>query len=475
MHRKVDIAIIGAGTAGISAFKEASKYTNNIVLIDKGPLGSTCARVGCMPSKLLIHVANQFYDRRYLNQLGIHCKEPLYIKLPEALSYVRKMRDHFTSGVIDFIQSLEDQFICADAKFLDLNTLKVGKQQIYANKIIIATGSSNYIPETWSVDHSALLTSDNIFEQKDFASNIAVVGGGIIGLELAQALSRLDVNIELYHSHEFIGGLTDPKVNQLALEILKEEFLIHTNEKVTVSQEQANNIHIQSSSNSHLVESALIAIGRKPNLQNLGLENIGIKLNDSGIPEYDNTTMQIKGMPIYIVGDVNKSRPLLHEAADEGRIAGFNAANSEKSNQCFVRRTPISILFTQPNIVMVGQSFSELRHKEYVIGEVNYKTQGRAKIENKNKGILRVYGDKKTGALLGAECIAPSAEHFAHLLAWAIQQNMTVFDMLQMPFYHPVIEEGVRSALRDMASKVEVQAKPFELAMCSSEAINNLK
>lgn len=472
MDKKVNIAIIGAGTAGLSAYKEASKYTKDIVLIDKGPLGSTCARVGCMPSKQLIYIANRFYERHGLNATGIHGADKLQIDIPKALSYVRAMRDKFTAGVVKFTELLGDQFISGEARFVDPNTLKVGEQRIIADKIIIATGSSSYIPDDWQIYYSDVLTSETIFEQDHFAEKIGVIGGGIIGLELGQALSRLGIQVSLYHADDVIGGLTDPKVNEAALKILKKEFSIALNERVRISKAAEGGICINTSTGSEVVPSALIAIGRQPNLKNLDLENLGVELNEFNIPPHDKTTMQINRLPVYIAGDANKMRPLLHEAADEGRIAGFNAVNSHK--QCFMRRVQIRILFSQPNIAVVGKSFSELNLKESVIGEALFDDQGRAKIENCNQGMLRIYGSKRTGKILGAECIAPGGEHMAHLLAWAIQQELTVFEILQMPFYHPVLEEGMRNALRGLAQKVEIKSKPFELAMCDSEAIHSL-
>ncbi len=474
MDKKVNIVIIGAGTAGLSAYKEAKKYTSDILLIDKGPLGSTCARVGCMPSKQLIYIANQFYERRYFSQLGIQGSDQLRINIPEVLAYVRKMRDKFTASVIQFIESLGNQFICGEAKFVSPGILKVGKQHIIADKVIIATGSSSYIPDSWQTEHSKLLTSETIFEQENLVQEMAVVGGGILGLELGQALSRLNIHISLYHADTFVGGLTDPKVNEVAIKILEKEFPIYLNQRVSVAESSKNKLVVETSSTSHTVDAVLAAIGRQPNLKHLGLENLNIQLDSFNIPKYDLTTMQINDLPIFIAGDVNKTRPLLHEAADEGRIAGFNAANKKGHNQCFLRRVPLRIVFSQPNIAVVGQTFSELNQDESVIGEIGYDAQGRATIENHNQGMLRVYGLKKTGKLLGAECIIPGGEHLAHILAWAIQQEMTVFEMLQMPFYHPVIEEGMRSALRDMSRKIEVKSKPFELAMCDSEAIHSL-
>jgi len=458
MDKKVDVVIIGAGSAGLSAFKEANKYTKNILVIDKGPLGSTCARVGCMPSKTLIQVANYFHDRQNFARQGIRGAEKLTVSMPDVLSYVRTLRDKFTEGVIAFTKSLGDQFLCGEARFINPDTLQVGRLKISSKATIIATGSQSFIPDEWLEFKDRILTSESIFEQNDLASDIAVIGAGSIGLEFGQALARLGVNISAYHNGQFIGGLSDPKVNEVAIKIFNDEFPLYLKKEVSLTEKFP-------------AAQVIASIGRKPNIDSLGLKALGIPFDSTGIPVFDKTTMQIQGFPIYIAGDVNKIRPLLHEAADEGRIAGYNATNK---SQGFQRRTPVRIIFTEPNIAVVGSAFHALEENTYVTGEVDFSDQGRAKIKHHNKGLLRVYGSKKSGELLGAELIAPGGEHLAHLLAWAIQQKLTAFDVLQMPFYHPVIEEGLRTALRQLTNQVECKLKPFELTMCDSEAIHCL-
>ena len=121
---------------------------------------------------------------------------------------------------------------------------------------------------------------------------------------------------------------------------------------------------------------------------------------------------------------------------------------------------------------MVGKGYQQLQGQDFIIGEIDFSNQGRAKVMQQNKGLLRIYADKNTSELLGAELIAPEGEHLAHLLAWAIDKRMTAFDVLQMPFYHPVIEEGMRTALRQITKEAEKKRSSFDLAMCDSEAIH---
>jgi len=168
---------------------------------------------------------------------------------------------------------------------------------------------------------------------------------------------------------------------------------------------------------------------------------------------FNPNTMQIGDLPIFIAGDVTGDKAILHEAGDEGRIAGFNAVRDEPV--AFRRRTPLAITFCDPNIATVGADWSELDPEKTAVGEVHFGPVGRALIMGKNRGLLRVYGDKQTGHLLGASMIAPKGENLAHELAWSIQLGLTVFDLLKMPFYHPVIEEALQAALYDLAGKVE--------------------
>jgi dihydrolipoamide dehydrogenase len=160
-------------------------------------------------------------------------------------------------------------------------------------------------------------------------------------------------------------------------------------------------------------------------------------------------TLQIGDTPIFIAGDVADAMPVLHEAADEGRIAGENAARFPDVKPG-LRRALLGIVFTDPQIAIVGPGFAKLHATALSAGEVSFDDQGRSRVMLRNKGHLRVYGDPKTGLFLGAEMVGPDAEHIGHLLAWALQAGMTVPQMLDMPFYHPVVEEGLRTALRDL-------------------------
>lgn len=273
----------------------------------------------------------------------------------------------------------------------------------------------------------------------------------------------MDITVTMAEGTEFIGGLSDPVVNQYAIKTIQEDLNLYLGHMANLSYTD-DDLELSCKQEKCIVNKALVAIGRKPNIHNLGLENTGIELNEKGMPEVDYNTLKIKNVPIFIAGDVNGHRPILHEAADEGRIAGYNAVRSK--SQCFRRRTFLSVAFTEPQIVITGKRYKEIEKLPHIIGATTFDNQGRSRIMHKNKGILRIYAEPQRGKLLGAEMMAPEGEYIGHLLAWAIQKELTVFEVLNMPFYHPTVVEGLRSAIRDLASKVKNHTEKFELALC---------
>jgi dihydrolipoamide dehydrogenase len=462
MIKSYDVAIIGAGSAGLTALREVRKQTDNFVLINDGFYGTTCARVGCMPSKALIEAANAFHRRKVLEVFGVSGAEGLAVDIPAVLRRVRKLRDGFVAGMIKLTDELNESSIAGRARFLDPQVLAVGERRMYSKKIIIATGSSPVIPKEWALFGTEILTSDDLFEQENLPSHIAVIGMGAIGSEIAQALSRLGITVTGFGHNKHIAGLSDTVVNNQAVASMRVEFTLYLGQTAKPVIE-GKRIRVSAGDDSVVVDKMIVALGRRPNVDQLGLENLGVELDEHGVPPFNASTMQIADLPVYIAGDASRHVPFLHEAIDEGYIAAYNALGNEPA--CFERRVPLEIVFTEPGIAIVGQSSDELDEHETVIGEVDFSKQARAQMGEVNHGLLRVYAGKSSGRLLGAEMCAPQGEHLAHLLALAIQRKLTVRELLLMPFYHPVLEEGLRTALLDAATKLS-DKDVTDLAFC---------
>ena len=467
MTRDLDVVIIGAGTAGLSALGQVRKRTDSFLIINDGPYGTTCARVGCMPSKALIEAADIYHSRNLFKEMGFYLNGSVAVDGKAVMGRVRRLRDMFVKGVKRATDNLDEiRSIPGRAKIMGPGLIEVNGQMIKARKLIIATGSKAVVPGPWRELGDSLLTSDSIFEMEDLPESLAVVGLGAIGLELAQAFSRLGVKVTGFDALHTVGGISDPEVGKAAAEIIGSEFPIHLGYEVKLKSRTDGKVTVSWSGYKIVVDKVLAAVGRTPNIQDLGLENMGVELNERGLPGFNSHTLQVGNLPVYFAGDVNGRAPILHEAADDGHIAGYNAMQDLDNEHCFCRRTPIGIVFTHPNIAYAGRKFSQLEMDEAVTASENFTRQARAITASKNQGLLKLYASGVTAKLLGAEMIIPDGEHIAHMLSWAIQKGLTVFEMLELPFYHPVVEEGVRGVLRKLAWQIEQRESAPEVPLC---------
>lgn len=465
----VDVAIIGAGTAGMRAYREAVKQTSSVVLIEGEQYGTTCARVGCMPSKLLIAAAEAAHMIEKAPRFGVYPGGETRIDGREVMQRVRAERDRFVNFVIEDVHSWpEEQRVMGFARYLDANTLQVGDHtRIRCKTSVIATGSSPFIPNSFKELGDRLIVNDDIFSWQDLPGSVAVFGAGVIGLELGQALHRLGVQTYIFGRGGSVGPLSDPEVKLAYTEALKGELFLDADAKVShmVLADDGESVHLtyeDEAGNSQMIEVDYVvaATGRKPNLARLDLAAAGLVLDDRGVPEHDRFTLQCGDAPIFIAGDANNELPLLHEAADDGSVAGKNAVRYPEDVRAEARRSPLSVVFTEPQVAMVGSRFDQLDQDCVSIGSVSFHNQGRSRVMLVNQGKLRVYGERGSGRFMGAEMAGPAAEHLGHLLAWCHQQRMTVNEMLAMPFYHPVIEEGLRTALRNLNHELHKAPEP---------------
>ena len=458
--RKVDVAVIGAGSAGLPAFRAARRHTENIVLIEGGIYGTTCARVGCMPSKLLIAAAEAAHSIETASKFGVYTSKP-NINGHDVMRRVRSERDRFVGFVLESVESIDPKHhFRAHARFLDDHTIQAEDKIFEAKSVVIATGSSPKLMPMFDGLGERLVVNDDIFDWETLPESVAVFGPGVIGLELGQALHRLGVRIRIFGLSGSLKPLSDMGIRNYAENLFKAEFPLDTKANILGLELENDQVKIcfvdckNGEEKEEFFDFLLAATGRFPNVNDLGLENTKLELDSLGVPLFNSATMQCGNSSIFIAGDVNNDLPLLHEAADEGEIAGDNAGRFPDI-KTGLRRSPVTVVFCDPQIAIVGDSWNELEGKENVVtGKVSFEGQGRSRIILKNKGLMHVYADRNSGLFLGSELIGPHAEHLAHLMSWAHQQKMTIQQMLEMPFYHPVIEEGLRTALRDVKSKL---------------------
>lgn len=462
---KVDVAIIGGGTAGMVAYRKAQENADKVVIIEGGQYGTTCARVGCMPSKLLISAAEAAYAIKEAPEFGVFPNGEPTIDGVKVMGRIRRERDRFVGFVTDAADGMpSENKISGYARFIDDHTLQVDDHtQIEASSIVIATGSSPAILHMFESAEDRLIVNDDVFYWQDLPESVIVFGAGIIGLEIGQALHRLGVRTKILSKFGLVGPINHPEILEYADNTFQDEFYLDTdadtlNIKKVGDQVEVTYKNLDGDEVSEKFDYLLAATGRTPNVKNLGLENTSLELDEKGIPRFDRYTLQCGNSSIFLTGDANNDVPLLHEAADEGRIAGRNAGIFPEVH-AGQRTSPMTVVFTDPQIALVGSTYSQLKetpNKCFVTGKVSFENQGRSRVMLKNKGMLYIYAEYGSGIFLGAEMFGPRAEHIAHLLAWAHQKRMCIPEMLDMPFYHPVIEEGVRTALRDANEKLYI-------------------
>ena len=324
-----DVAIIGSGTAGLNALREVEKAGKSWLLIESDGYGTMCARTGCMPSKLLIAAAEASHPIDQASAFGIHVKHKT-IDSRSVFQRVRNERDRFASFVIKSTEARPEEFrIHGNAKFINGNTLQVDNHTtIHTKTVVIATGSEAFIPPVFEKLKNEVLLNDDVFELQELPKSLAVIGTGIIGLELGQSLHRLGVPTTLFSNSDRLGAVTDPVVQSNVHEVLSKELNFILNATITNAIKSSSGINIkwrnkQNNEHEQNFEKILIATGRKSTIDQLNLTAAGID-PEHFASQWNPQTTQVGNLPVFIAGDAAGHKQLLHEASDEGRIAGKN-------------------------------------------------------------------------------------------------------------------------------------------------------
>lgn len=449
-----DVAVVGAGTAGLAAERAARGNGASTLLIDPLFNGTTCATVGCMPSKLLIAAAKARHAALRAQTFGIKV-ESVEVDDAALFARVRSERDRFVELTREGFKDIPAAVrIEAEAAFAAPGVLELDDgRKIEARAIVIATGSRPAMPDAFADLGSRALTNETVFSLRSLPKRLAVVGSGVIGLEMAQAFARLGVEVALFDKAETMAKLRCARVHSALEAIITEDMALHLGVDVT-PELRDDGVMVRwtgASKGAALFDKVFVAVGRPPSLDAIAIENAGLELDDKGVPRHDRETMRCGKSNVFLAGDVAADHPLLHEASHDGAIAGRNAAAYPAPIRV-ERYVPFSIVFTDPQVVSIGKSEAD----SAVSGTSDFTDQGRARVEARNEGALTIYAAAPDGVLIGADLIAPAGEHLGHLLAWLIEQQKTATQVLEMPFYHPTIEEGLKEALRTVCAATPI-------------------
>lgn len=457
---QADVVVIGGGTAGMGAFRAARQHTDNVYLIESHVFGTTCARVGCMPSKAVLLAGKRWDALRGLLPAVDRARAldllPAGSTTPQQLwEQALATRDQLVEGNIRQLNELAgDALLSGQARFTGPQTVQLdGGTTVQAKAFVIATGSEAVRPpELQAALGDKLITTDELFFLEELPRRLAIVGMGPIGLEMGVALSRLGSHVVGSNRSRRVAQMDDPEVNHAALDYFGQLFPMAFDAPVQVQRHSDGRVDFQAGDVQAQVDWVLAATGRVPRVQALELAQAGAHFDDKGHLRWDAVTQQVLGVPMFLAGDVSSDRPLMHEAAVGGVIAAQRALQHlrlEKSQPLRRRSASLSIVFSDPDLATVGKRFKDLP-VDAVVATTRGSGNGRSKIMQAPHHMLRLYADASSRKLLGASIFCAGGEHLAHQLAWAVQRGETSESLRDLSYYHPTVEEMIDNALKEL-------------------------
>lgn len=479
-----DLIIIGAGPGGYQAAIRAAQFGSNIALIEKNKIGGTCSNLGCIPAKALLFSAAFLDDIKKSENLGIHLSG-IEFKFEEAVDrkniVVKDLRDGIETLLekrkVDVLRGfgrIESGNI-QDGFWISYSQAGGEKHSIQGKRIIIATGSSPALIPEFNVDHEKILNSDDILSSdfKNLPKSMIIIGGGIIGTEMAYLFSGFGVKITILEYLPTILATEEKNIIKLLIKkLVKMGIDIKTKQNVLKIERTENGIRVLSRdtfanqneqkenvTHEFRAEICLVSIGRTQNSKNLGLENIGISLKRKTVP-VNHDTMETSIPGIYAIGDINDTGMMFaHVATYEGFIAVANALSSIGGFEIESMKTDYSsvpyTIFTHPEIGSVGlrEKAAKLMMKEIGTklhrGTFHYSSLGKARCMNIEEGFLSILTDSKD-RILGASCIGFSAAELIAEITLAMKYGITAKQIGETIHSHPTISEMVYETAEDV-------------------------
>ncbi|MFG6149594.1 dihydrolipoyl dehydrogenase family protein [Halobacillus sp. B23F22_1] len=410
MNYDFQLAVIGGGSGGLTVAAGAASFGASVALIErKSELGGDCLHYGCMPSKALIQAAAEVQETAAHTELSYEQYNQMFDKamarVREAVQdvQVHDSKQRFIDLGIDIYE--------ADAQFEDDHTLKVGEEVITARRIVIATGSSPAIPPISGLEDVPYLTNETIFSLEERPSSLIVIGGGVIGVELAQAMADLGVSVTILESSERILSKEDKEIALLAHEALAHKLTIITHSQVerVESSTQGVTVYFDKQGGRASVQAShlLVAAGRKANVEKLRVTQAGIETKDEAIQV--DQRLRTNKSHIYAVGDCNGSMPFTHVAGMEGKIAVSNAVFG-LSRKVSYENVPW-VVYTTPEIYHLGLTEEEaftMHGDKLLTFKTKLKDADRFMAERNTSGLIKVITTDK-GKIIGAHALGPGA------------------------------------------------------------------
>ena len=441
-----NIAIIGAGPAGYPCALKAAKLGAQVTLIERDEFGGVCLNCGCIPSKALLAGAHRF---NIIRELENYSSNPaLGEEYFKTLSFA-KLQEHrkatilkLRSGILRMLEAAKVNIVRGKAKFISVNTLEVGGQNLTFDDIVIATGSRAFLPKQFENIKDKIYDNSTIFNLEKLPITLAILGGGVIACEFACLMQALGVEITIIEMQPDILPKEEETIRRILKQILiKRGIKILTGTAAKEIKIQGNQKTILLDNGQEVVcEEILAALGRRANIEELNLNAADISLP----LQVNSETLEIKPH-IYAIGDVNNLCQLAHAATAQGEVV---AERIMGQNTVYNNNLIPSAIYTWPEAANVGLSASEARAKgfEVIVKKSFLLGNGRALAQGDSEGFAQLVEDTKTGKLLGAQIVSPNAGEIIHIALLAIKFGLTVKDLENTVFAHPTISETIKEA-----------------------------
>ncbi|KYP16985.1 dihydrolipoyl dehydrogenase [Streptococcus parauberis] len=457
INKSVNLLIIGGGTGGYVAAIRAAKAGKNVLLVEKNKMGGTCLNVGCIPTKALIASSELYEQAIHSKDFGIMIDGQIKPDMPAIIDRKNQIVEKLTTGVEFLMEKNQIEVIIGQASFINNTSVKIDSEQetiVTFEDCIIATGSVVAIPNIPGIDSKHILTSTEALDNRELPRSMVIVGGGVIGLEFAFLYAQLGVSVTVIEFRDALLANMDAEISKTILDIAREKGIkVYLESKVSAFSEAVDGqviTHFQEKGKEQFAisEKVLVAVGRKPNMEELALEKTDVTLNEKTRGILVDNHMKTVVDHIYAVGDVNNMIQLAHAASKQGMIAVENILGM--ASEFTITNTP-SVVFTSPEIASVGLSEEATKAVgiDYKVGYAHFEANGKSLTLNQTQGFVKIIKDQ-TDTVIGASVIGPDASTLIATLTTYVTNKMKLDEIEQIIFAHPTTAEVIHEASLDL-------------------------
>lgn len=451
--KKVDLAVLGGGPGGYVASIRASKMGLRSAVIEKDHLGGVCLNCGCIPTKTLYHVAVTLGEIKKAKDFGIDVSVPkldfkkMMARKDQIIEMQRKaLQFYFKKNNVELIKGIGKIIARDKIKVMTSDSREI---EIEAKNIIIATGSSAANVKPFDLSERGVLDNAGILSIKEIPKSLLIIGGGVVGSEFANIFSSFGTKVTIIEMLPRILSTEDEEISKVIYKVFRQKGIDIFTETIVEKVEKSGEKFICTASSGDRItaDKVLISVGRKPNSTGIGIEEIGVEVDQKGYIKVD-SHLKTNAQNIYAVGDVIGGFQLAYVASEEGKIAVENIAGKTKEMDYSI--IPLTV-FTSPEIGTVGLDEAQARNKNIKVctGVFPFSSSGKAYITGETEGFIKIVTNSETGEIIGAQMIGPRATDLVHEVAVAMKGEMLVDDLVSTVHSHPTFSEAISEAAED--------------------------